>query len=103
MATEETLGRTLLRALDALQALIPNAKPEDLPALQARRAALLAQIERLVDTNLDQGTQEYAAATAALQAASNSIRDAIGRIERVAAAIQMLGKALELVAKLAPA
>jgi hypothetical protein len=103
MAPQETLGRTLLRALDDLNALIPNATPEDLPALQDKRAALIAQIERLVDANLDQGTEEYKAATAALQAASDSIRAAIARLEKVADAIVKLGQALEIIAKLAAA
>jgi VIT1/CCC1 family predicted Fe2+/Mn2+ transporter len=103
MAARATLGRTLLGALDDLNKLIPAATDAELPALQDQRRLLIAQISRLVDANLDQATQDYAAATTALQAASDSIRRAAARLEKVAFAIEKLGQALQLVAKVAGA
>jgi chromosome segregation ATPase len=103
MAPQDTLGRTLLRSLDDVNTLIPAATDAELPALQAQRRQLIAEISRLVDANLDQATQDYAAATAALQAASDSIRRAAAKLEKVAAAIEKLGQALQLVAKVAGA
>ena len=100
MAPEETLGRALLRTLQDLDALIPKAKDKDLPALRKKRKALLMKIEDLVETNLDKGSEEYAAATASLQDASAKIREAIANIAKVAKAIKILGQALETVARL---
>jgi hypothetical protein len=103
MAPEETLGRALLRTLQDLDALIPKAKVKDLPALRRKRKALLKRIEDLVEANLDKGSEEYAAATASLQDASATIREAIANIARVTKAIEVLGQALEIVARLAAA
>jgi ElaB/YqjD/DUF883 family membrane-anchored ribosome-binding protein len=103
MPPEATLGRALLRTLQDLDALIPKVSDTQLAELREKRAALLQSIGDLVETNLDKASVEYAQATAALDDASNRIREASANIAKVAQAIAMLGKALELAAKLAAA
>jgi hypothetical protein len=100
---EATLGRALLRTLEDLNALILKASDADVPRLRDQRRALIGRIEDLVEANLDRGSQEYAKATEGLQAASATIRDALAHLERVARAIETLGRALELVARVAAA
>lgn len=99
---EKKLGRTMLEAFDGLTRLIPTATDDELPRLRASRAALLRELARLVDVNLDAADVHYQAATAALELASATVELALQEIATVAEAIVVLGQALELVATLKP-
>ena len=99
---EKKLGLSLLEALDAITRLIPAATDAQLPKLRAQRAALLGQLGRLVDQNLDQADEHYQAATAALEMASATAELALQQMASVAEAVRALGQALELVATLRP-
>jgi hypothetical protein len=99
---EKKLGRTMLEALDGLTRLIPEATEEELPRLRASRRALLRELGRLVDVNLDAADAHYQAATAALELASATVELALQRMATVAEAIVITGQALELVATLKP-
>lgn len=99
---EKKLGLSLLEALDAITRLIPAATDAQLGKLRAQRAALLGQLARLVDENLDQDDEHYQAATAALEIASATAELALQRMASVAEAVRVLGQALELVATLKP-
>jgi hypothetical protein len=90
-----------MATLEDVTTLIGRAtRPKELAALKRQRAQLLRQIGVLIETNLRQGSEEYAAATQALQDASTGLRAALRRLEMTAEAIATLGRALDLVAKL---
>lgn len=94
----------MLKCLERVTELMEAAKSEkDLKSLRRHRARLLKLIGILVDERLDQASQEYRAATEAIEAANVTIAQAIKRLEKVAEVIKRLGQALDLVAKLAPA
>ena len=96
------LGRQLLATLEDVNALFAKAATrQDIDRIDTQRARLLHQIGALVDRNLDRASQDYIAATQALQAASDEIEHALQRLERVAQAITLLARALDAVAKLA--
>lgn len=96
------LGRQLLATLEDVNALFAKAATRpDIDRIDTQRTRLLHQIGALVDRNLDRASQDYIAATQALQAASDEIKHALQRLERVAQAITVLARALDAVAKLA--
>ena len=99
---DQKLGRTMLRALKAINELIPSAPDARVEALEAERERLLEELGRLVDENLDQEGADYQAATAAMNAASVAIENALENMRKIAKAIALLGQALELAASLKP-
>lgn len=106
MPSEKTppLGRRLLSCLERVTDLMETVKSEDeLRELDQKRAQLLRLIGRLVDVNLKQASQGYRAATRGVEAANRKITQAIEDLKMVAEAINKLGQALDLVAKLVPA
>jgi hypothetical protein len=99
---EQTIGQQLEQALDDINALIPNANDAQLKTLEAQRSQVLAESGRLLEMNLDKASVRYRSATAALQIASATVKDAIEGMENVATAIETLGEALQLVSQLKP-
>ena len=100
---QSTLGRQMLAALGNVQDLIEVTHDDQrLKELRAQRVQLLKTISDLVDANIQSGTDEYKAATAAIQDASKTIKGAIEGLKAVADAIKSLGDALDLVTGLIP-
>lgn len=104
MAEKTPLGQQLLATLKNVQSLMVHTNdPDRLVELSNQRVALLDAIAKLVDANLNKGSQEYKAATAALQDASDMAQNAIKGLESVAKAIASVAKAVDVVSKLIPA
>src|SRR5262245_55167753 len=95
-------GQQLEDLLEDLNALIPMATDAELARIEVQRAAVLEESARLIGANLKVASLEYRKATARLQAASATIKCAILGMENVAKAIEAVGQALELAAKLKP-
>lgn len=104
MAKTKGLGQQLLDTMENVIELMESTNdPDRLKELDALRKRLSAQAGRLIDTQLDQSTAQYKAATAGLKQASDAIRDAIRGLEAVKKAIEVAAEAVDLVAKLAAA
>lgn len=75
--------------------------PEKRRQLSALRKKISAEAGRLIDKELDAATAEYRAAADGVQKACNMADEGIQDVNFVQAAIDMLGKAMDLVSKIA--
>lgn len=99
---DDSLGARLTKFMQQL------AEQIDATRNATERAKLVAlhrkasgQLQDLIDKTVPTAMEEYAQATAALEAASDALREAHKDIKKVAKAIKVAGQAISTVAKLA--
>jgi len=101
---KKKLGDNALQTLEKIVALMEvTHDPNRLNELEDLRVALTRQIAALVDISVAAESQEYQAAIAGLNEATDSVEKAIQGLESIAKAIATVAQAVQLVATVAAA
>jgi dimeric dUTPase (all-alpha-NTP-PPase superfamily) len=99
-----TLGEQLTETSDALLELILAAEDiEQKEKLREQFDVITESIEKLVKENVKKNSQEYIAVTHNLNAANQSIKEAIDDLDKIAATIMQVAKVVEMLGKMAAA
>lgn len=97
-----TMGQNLTSSLEALQTLILNeVDPVRMGDLEARQKALRDQLQRLIDEEVPKDTVAYKKANLEMAACVTALKQAIADQTKLADAITMVAKGVDVVAKLA--
>ncbi len=99
-----TLGEQLTETSDALLELILAAEDiEQKEKLREQFDVITESIEKLVKENVKKNSKEYIAVTHNLNAANQSIKEAIDDLDKIAATIMQVAKVVEMLGKMAAA
>ncbi len=99
-----TVGEELAKASDGIiDLMLQTPDLQEKKALREQLTKILAEPAKLVETNVDKDTAQYRAATAGLAEANAAIEAAKRDLKKVADTINRLARAIDAVGKLAAA
>jgi len=96
-----TVGKSLPEMINKITNLILATRGSNRKKLQEQQAQLAKKLQKLIDKNVPQDTEEYKKLISEIKKANGQIKAAIDDIKNVAETIETIGKVIGMLSKVA--
>lgn len=96
-----TVGKSLPEMINNITNLILAARGSNRKKLQEQQAQLSKKLQKLIDKNVPQDTEEYKELVLEIKKANGKIKTAMDDIKNVAETIETIGKVIGMISKVA--